>query len=385
MKLLVISHTPHYLEDGKTVGWGPTVREIDHLSELFEQIVHLAPLHQESAPLSSLPYGSPRVKFSPLSPAGGKRVIDKVAVLIKVPVYLRAIIKGLRWADAVQVRCPANISLLAIVLLTLIRHPRVRWVKYAGNWQPGGRESWSYGFQRWWLNKNLSRGVVTVNGTWPAQPTHIFSFVNPSLTDDELIAGRSAAAVKELTQPLRLLYAGRLELEKGVGRAIEILYSLRKQGTQATLDIVGDGNDRFSFESLVEDRELRDYVTFYGWMARRALNPLLARAHFLIFPATSSEGWPKVLSEGMAHGAVPLAGNVSSIPQYLNSFRTGRAYSPDDKAAFVNALVWYDQNRAEWKNESEKGVQAARRFSYTNYLRAVSDLWKLNGSVPPSA
>jgi hypothetical protein len=43
MRLLIISHTPHYHRDGEIVGWGATVREIDHLAALFESVVHIAP------------------------------------------------------------------------------------------------------------------------------------------------------------------------------------------------------------------------------------------------------------------------------------------------------------------------------------------------------
>lgn len=377
MKLLVISHTPHYLKDGRIVGWGPTVRELDHLPEIFERVIHLAPLHQEATPEAALPYQSTRLEFRPLPPAGGGRLRDKLTILIRAPQYLRAILKAMRDVDAVHVRCPANISLLAIILLACVPRPRLRWVKYAGNWQPTAREAWSYAFQRWWLNKNLHRGVVTVNGHWPEQPKHVLSFLNPCLTEHELIAGREAAAGKELAAPIRLLYAGRLEAAKGVGRAIEVLHRLLQNGTVATLDIVGDGTERPTFERLVAARELDEVVTFHGWLVRSALNPLFAQAHFLIFPSASSEGWPKVLSEGMAHGAVPIAGNVSSIPEYLNNFRTGRAYAPDNVAAFVEALVWYEKHPERWQEESAYGVQAAQQFSYANYLRAVCGLFNL--------
>lgn len=374
MKLLVISHTPHYVKGGDVVGWGPTVRELNHLAGLFEQVIHLAPLHREQAPESALPYETTRLVFRPLPPAGGKRFVDKLGVLFVTPLYLRAMLKALSEVDAVHVRCPANISLLAVLLLAIVRKPRIRWIKYAGNWRPSGRESWSYTFQRWLLNKNLPRSVVTVNGDWPGQPKHIRSFLNPCLSEQELIAGRAAAAGKELTSPIRLMYAGRLEVEKGVGRAIEVLSQLRRRGVEATLDVVGDGAERDSFERLAVGRGLSEFVVFHGWLARAALNPLFAQAHFLLFPAESSEGWPKVLSEAMAYGAVPLAGNISSIPQLLNKFRSGRVCPAGDEAAFVEVLVDYKRRPEVWRVESANGIRAAHLFSYANYLNAVRDL-----------
>ena len=44
LKLLVISHTPHYTDqDGRVVGWGPTLRELNYLTDLFEHVYHIAP------------------------------------------------------------------------------------------------------------------------------------------------------------------------------------------------------------------------------------------------------------------------------------------------------------------------------------------------------
>src|SRR3712207_3692431 len=107
-----------------------------------------------------------------------------------MPHYTRTIWRELPQADVVHVRCPANISLIAIVLLAVVRYPRRRWVKYAGNWQSYPVEAWSYRFQRWWLSSGLHRGVVTVNGHWPGQPAHVYSFLNPCFTEAELAAAQ---------------------------------------------------------------------------------------------------------------------------------------------------------------------------------------------------
>jgi glycosyltransferase involved in cell wall biosynthesis len=377
MKLLIVSNMAHYRGEGQILGWGPAVMEIDHLAQLFDEIRHIACLHPEPAPATMLPYEAKNVTLILVPPAGGERLRSKLQILRHSPLYLRTVWRELRSADAVHIRGPANISLLTILLLTMVRHPRLRWVKYAGNWRPQSPESWSYTFQRWWLNKGWQGGVVTVNGQWPHQPRHVNSFLNPCLTETELVAGRAAAAEKHLTSPLRLLYVGRLEEEKGVGRAINILRLLRQRGVAAVLDLVGDGPERPTFEDLVATNGLGAHVVFHGWVARTQLGPLFSRAHVMVFPSSCSEGWPKVLSEGMAYGVVPLAGDVSSIPQFLRRFRTGRTFASTDVVAFVEALVWYEQHPERWHEESANGVQAARLFSYENYLQAVCSILNL--------
>ena len=43
MKLAIISHTEHYkTKAGTIVGWSPTVNEVNHLLEIFDEIYHVA-------------------------------------------------------------------------------------------------------------------------------------------------------------------------------------------------------------------------------------------------------------------------------------------------------------------------------------------------------
>ncbi|HUO52959.1 MAG TPA: glycosyltransferase family 4 protein, partial [Gemmatimonadaceae bacterium] len=229
-KLVVISDTPHQRRGDTIVGWGATVREIDHLSALFDEVVHVAPVSDAPAPANSLPYASPRVRVRELPPAGGDTLADKVALLRRAPGYLSAALEELRGAEAVHLRCPASVSMMVALLLPFLRRPEKRWIKYAGNWNPQGDEPWTYELQRKWLMRPWHRAIVTVNGEWPGQPAHVRSFLNPSLTNEELAAGRAAAAVKTFDYPVRLLFVGRLEEAKGVRCALDALVRLNRKG-----------------------------------------------------------------------------------------------------------------------------------------------------------
>src|SRR5262249_44353868 len=103
------------------------------------------------------------------------------------------------------------------------------------------------------------------------------------------------------------------------------------------------------------------------------------QSHFLLLPS-SSEGWPKVLSEGMAYGAVPVTSDVGSIPQVLEAFQVGRALPPEDPDAFASAIVSYVQEPETWAEESRRSGKAASAFSYDAYLEAVRKLLKLEAA-----
>ena len=384
MRLLIVSHTPHHRSGDRLVGWGPTVRELDYLSQLFDEIVHVAPLYDGPAPGSALAYTSPRVRLRPVRPAGGETLAAKLDVARLYPTYAATIREEMRRADAVHIRCPANISLLALALLRAARGPGPRWVKYAGNWRPDGPEAWSYTLQRRWLAANAHRGVVTVNGRWPGQPPHVFTFNNPSLTDEELEAGRRAAQGKRLALPLELLFVGALNDAKGVGRVLAIAAALQARGVAFRLRLMGDGPDRPRYEAWAAERGLP--AIFHGWVPRQEVGRYDAAAHFILHPSLSSEGWPKVLSEAMACGAVPITSTISSMPQVLAGAGAGVAVPAEDIDGAVRAILDYVGQPDKWLAASRAGVAAAPQFGYRYYQEAVRDLfaraWGMDLHVP---
>ena len=371
-----MSHTVHHADAaGRVAGWGPTVREIDALATLFDEVRHVAPLHAGPPPASALPYAANNVRLVPVRASGGERWSDKLGVLFGWPRVLRTIRRELGGTDAVHVRAPANIALAALLLLRRREgKPAARWIKYAGNWSPPGPEPWSYRLQRRLLRRGIPGAVVTVNGEWPGEPAHVRSFKNPCLTDAELAEGRDAARRKPAPPPLRLLFVGRIEEAKGAGRSLEILRRLREKGVVAELELVGEGPQREPLERRVAAGPDAGSVRFRGGLPRPAIAESYARAHILLLPSTASEGWPKVLGEAMAYGAVPVASDVSSVPEYLTRLRVGRSIPATDLDRFATELERYARDPALFAEESTRAVESAEIFSYTRYLAAVREI-----------
>ena len=374
MKLLIISNMAHYKKNNRLVGWGPAVREIDQIASLFDQVVHIGCLHEEPPPDSAIPYSASNIRFVGVPPAGGKGFRAKWGVLRLTPLYLRTMLRELRRTDLVHVRGPANIPLLAIVLLAFLRWPKYRWAKYGGNWRPEKKTPWTYRFQRWWLKNNFHRGLVTVNDFSARHPRHVFSLFNPSFHSEEVERFRQEVEKKGLGLPVRLLFVGALTENKGIRTALEVIQQLWMKDVECFMDIVGDGPLKRELQKCVTERPWNGRVRWYGWVPHTEIASYYLRAHFLVFP-TRSEGWPKVVGEALGYGVVPLVSAVSFIPETLESIGCGRTFSPNDVEGYVNAIWFYLQHPEIWMKERDAAIESAFRFSYEAFLSNIREIF----------
>ena len=368
-RLAIISHTPHHEGPDGLVGWGPTVTELSHLATRFDEVVHVAPVHDGPPPASALPYTAENLEVVPVRPAGGDGLGAKVGLAAAVPGWLAAMHKGTSGADVLHVRCPANLSGLALAVLRARRDRRPLWVKYAGNWRPDGPEPWSYRTQRAWLRKGWGTVGVTVNGTGD-DPPHVRAFANPSLTDDDLQRGAAAAAAKPSPDDgVRLAFVGRVEDEKGAPVAAAVAADVRATGLPVQLTVVGDG------PGVDAVRRVDPTVDLRGWLPRNEVHEVLADSHVLLLPSRASEGWPKVLSEAMAFGAVPVASTVSSVPEVFGRTGAGVAVPGTDVADHAAAVLALLDDPAALAAKRDAGVAAAPAYTFGAYLAAVESLF----------
>lgn len=359
---MIISHTAHYYQNGAVVGWGPTIREINHLTEIFDEIYHIAPLHKgEEAPNSSLPYISTAIKFIPLKPYGGSGLKDKLKVLTTAPFNLGQIKRILPEVDWIQFRAPTSMGLYIIPYLSFSKKP-LKWFKYAGNWNEENLR-FTYALQKWWLNNNLQNAKVTINGRWPNQPKHILSFTNPCLNQEEYLEGQEIAKQKEFQGSLHLTFAGQLTEAKGVDVLLNALKDVDSVNIKE-LTLIGDGPERSRFEK--EARKLKIKVNFTGFLKRDELSHFYKISHLFILPS-KTEGFPKVVAEAAAYGCVPFVTDISSIGQYIKHLESGYLLKNRTAGELAENLNHAFNHRENLKEFSENAMQIAEHFTFNYY------------------
>ncbi len=365
MKLAVISHTEHYIApDGQIVGWGPTIREINHLLEIFEEIWHVAVLHGGPAPPSALPYISDKIHFVPLKPFGGSRFKDKLGILKQIPSVIRTVNRVLKQVDWWQFRAPTGIGVFLIPYLSwFVTKPG--WFKYAGNWAqinpPMG-----YGWQRLLLS-SFTKKKVTINGFLPGQNPHLISFENPCLTKEERQVGRKTLKIKSFKGPLDLCFVGRLEDAKGIRLILENLQLTVVRDRINCMHIVGNGPNFKDYQTIANNLALP--ILFYGWMNREHLTDIFSKCHLILLPTSASEGFPKVLAEAANFGCVPAVSNISSIPDYISD-KNGFVWTPAAES-FADFFTRILSDKAPLQEKAYQAYEFAEDFTYEFYINKL--------------
>jgi glycosyltransferase involved in cell wall biosynthesis len=367
-QLTIISHTEHYkTADGEVVGFGATVTEINHLLEVFDEIIHVAVLYDGIPPKSALPYTSKHINFVALPVIGGKSFFDKTNVVLQAPRILNTIHKALKKSTYFQFRAPTGMGVYVIPYLILF-NAKKGWFKYAGNWKQE-QAPLAYQFQ-YWLLKTQNR-PVTINGLWPNQPKHCLSFENPCLTQTELQQGSLCRKLKVLPKRKSFCFVGRLDVSKGIHIFIESLKQLSEfhKTLIDTVHIIGEGSHGAMYQKDLESSGILS--VYHGTLSRTALQHIYEKCHFIVLPS-QSEGFPKVISEALNYGCIPIVSNVSAIGQYIRDGVQGILINDLSENGLRSKLEHcLSMSTSEYKNFISQPEAFYNQFTYSFYNNRI--------------
>jgi colanic acid/amylovoran biosynthesis glycosyltransferase len=151
---------------------------------------------------------------------------------------------------------------------------------------------------------------------------------------------------------LRLVQVARFVEKKGVDTTLRALALARRQGVDASLDLVGEGPLRDNLESLARELGLGAAVRWHGFIDSGSLPSILARAHALVQPSRTGSngdtegGHPTVIIEAQAAGIPALATRHADIPSVVADGQTGILV--DENAppeALAASIVWAHEHR----------------------------------------
>ncbi|WP_396148784.1 glycosyltransferase family 4 protein [Flavobacterium sp.] len=361
-KLTIVSDTAMFRNDNESFAFGPVVRELEYIEDLFDEITWIGfDRSDKVGDLSLQKIKSQKIKIITLKNVGGSGLLSLCNIILQYPKMYWIITRQISKSNIIHTRAPSHPALIAIVYSFFNKKNKIWWNKYAGDWGQINT-SISYGFQRKIL-KLAKFSRVTINGFWPDQLKHCFSFENPCLTETDINNGEIIANKKMFSPPFVFSFVGRFDNVKGVSILLEALKDIPYEMIDK-IHLIGDGQNLN--KNKKEARELGDKVIFHGFLPKKELHNFVASSHFLLLPS-KAEGFPKVVAEAACYGVIPIVSDVGSISHYINS-SNGFIWPINGDISYEKILsLAVNTNSLELKEKSKSILSVAKLFTFENY------------------
>ena len=369
MKLAVVSHKevwPSSTDGSHFATRGGFPAQMRALSEIFDHAQICVPVVGKPGDGSETPLVADNLEVLTLRNVPGKGSWRKASYPIWFLATLPRLARVALRADAIHAPIPGDVGTAGIIVAEVLRKPL--FVRYCGDWTcPKTRAERLW---RWYMEKRAGgRRVMLVTGegaTPPSANSSLRWIFSTTLTEEDLAFGRPRV---KLGSPIRLVIVSRQVRPKGTEVALRTVRLLRDRGLEATLDVAGDGPDLSRFRALADELSIASQVAFHGELDHLGVLQLLARSDLMIFPTTSSEGFPKVIGEAFACGLPVLSTKVSTLEGLVSS--AGVTLGNVDARSFADAVEELRDRPDLYASMSRDAIEKARRLTIGHWRDEV--------------
>jgi len=168
--------------------------------------------------------------------------------------------------------------------------------------------------------------------------------------------------------PVKLLFVGRFNAFKNVEKLIEAVGRLKEMGIENfELQLVGEGERRASVERQVVEKGLTKQVRFVGWVNREEIVEQYRQADLFV-TATTWEGMPNTVLEGMACGLPVVATRASGLEELVHDGVNGYLVNINDSSALADRIATLINNPYERQRMSRESRKIAEQEFAWEYI-----------------
>jgi glycosyltransferase involved in cell wall biosynthesis len=346
---LLVTHIPYH-EDERGDVWldrlwhRDLVQHLSYLTDLTLCAPRLPRRAEADLARLEIPDGV-RLRLAPLPPAA-TRLRDPATVARTIPVVWRAaggaeivhsgVATPLLWLANVVARLRGR------RLVVVVESPWRRGLDGTRSWRTLAFDAVADAVARWscrradvaLFTQDAYRETLHRRGRGVA-------YVTPAVwVNDGDVLGAEAAATtwaRKSSQPVRLLFAGRLEAAKGVDLLLTALRVLEASGVEASVDIVGAGSLRAACAAA---------AAALGPARLRLLDPvpygapffeLVRDYHGVLVPSLSDEQ-PRVVFDANAQAVPVIASDTDGLRPHVEPGSTGWLVPRGDGVALAHAI-----------------------------------------------
>lgn len=173
----------------------------------------------------------------------------------------------------------------------------------------------------------------------------------------------------------RILFAGRLAVEKGLDDLLNAFAQVQKTIPYSTLTIVGQGNEASHLTQLAIDLGVSEQVQFTGFQVD--VQPWFAQAEVVVLPSTRRETFGLVIAEALACAIPVITTTTGGTKEVVGD--CGWIVVPHQPTALAEALLEIYNDYAGALAKAQRGRdRVLSLFNETKMIAAYDTLFSQN-------
>lgn len=172
------------------------------------------------------------------------------------------------------------------------------------------------------------------------------------------------AKIERNSSGLKILFAGRLDPQKGVSVLLEAMRVVARKNVLVTLDILGSGDLAAQCSEASAELQGSTRVNMLGTVAYGApLFEVLQRYHAVILPSISDEQ-PRIVYDAYSQGVPALASGTAGLRDCIHESQTGWLVKPNNVAELSGLIERAAGNLDELRRMGMEALRVARSMTH---------------------
>lgn len=189
-------------------------------------------------------------------------------------------------------------------------------------------------------------------------------------TEIRLLAAQKIEHTQKSENKIRLISIGRLVSQKGYDRLFSIIYQLKKEGYNLSINILGDGPDKELLENYVKDKKLNETINLMGFCNNPY--PYLKNADLFVC-SSRSEGYSTVITEALILGTPIITTNCAGMNELLGNGEYG-LITENNENSLYKGLKFLLDNPHIIKRYKIKATERGNNFRLKHLINEIDIL-----------
>jgi len=344
------------------------------LASAYDQTVLLVPVSKNKRSKGEVWFTDPSIRIVPLTPPYGSGLMRKLLFPFWFLSHLPKFISETRKADVVHAPVPGDIGTIGMILGPLFH--KKTYVRYCGDstlLKTPAEKFWLW-YARKYAGKRIAYLCTGGSDQLPVKNNPSVKWIfSSSMLQSEV--EKYHRREFDFSKEFNIVMGGRLIKEKGFGQLIDAVSLISDKIPNLKVALFGDGPDAQQFEQQVKSVNLDSKIKFLGKLNAAEVHDVLNTADIFCFPTYSSEGFPKVVIEAMAHGIPVISTAVSVIPNLINETGNEAGFIIEKKSVepLAEKILYYYNNPWLHKVHGDNAKSIAYKYTLENWVDTIDE------------